>query len=324
MFWQRRDAVEHPRYWSGRLDSPAITHAVAAIYASCGVTPSQSILAAFALAIGKATMNDTCCMFFIHSNRNRGNADSIANYSQTVPVEIDLKGDSFWNLMKTTRAVMFKAYQYASHPLQNRISAMRAAGDGRGISLAEDCVYNPQWWTDGQQPARLAADAAQINDPLEQPGTFSWNEGADRGLLMYLGTSPNRLTMTADTKFFAPDRFEPFLRSVENMLVRGAKEDFDPGDIRVGHAERPGDEWTFIDRCWVSLEATRGMVTEATGAEAVEIALAPGTDGRGLLTACISGSGPEMDYEDVRSRCLEVLPRWRNAMVPHRFTASWR
>lgn len=323
MFWQRRGKTEDPRYWSGSLDSPALLPAVAAMYRTHSVTPAPAILAAFSAVVGHVTCHDTCRMFVIQSNRNRRNMDSVANYSQTVPLGIALEGDSFWSLMKDTQSAMLNASRYAAYPPEKRFQLSEEIGERRGIRIAEDCVYNPQWWMTGPELAGQADSDDASTELLSRPGSFTWNKGADSGLVMYFGTSPTRLTITADTRFVAPEQFEPLLRLIEDIVVRGAREDFSPSEMLKRHPlEMPDHQWAFIDNCWVSLEATRGMVSEATGAEAVAIETVHDQSGRECLSARITGSGSEIDLAEVRRRCLAVLPRWRGAMVPHRLSES--
>ncbi|MFC3495854.1 condensation domain-containing protein [Glycomyces rhizosphaerae] len=323
MFWQRQGKTEDPRYWSGSLHSPALLPAVAAMYRTHSVTPAPAILAAFSAVVGHVTCHDTCRMFVIQSNRNRRNMDSVANYSQTVPLGIELNSDSFWSLTKDTQSAMLNASRFASYPPETRFQLSEDIGERRGIRIAEDCVYNPQWWMTGPELARLADSGDAAAELPARSGTFTWNKGADSGLVMYFGTSPTGLTITADTRFVAPEQFEPLLRLVEDIVVRGAKEDFSPSEMLERHPrEIPDHEWAFIDNCWVSLEATRGMVAEATGAVAVDIETVRDQDGRECLSALISGSASEMSLGEVRTRCLAVLPRWRSAMVPHRLSES--
>jgi hypothetical protein len=322
MFWRSHERVEQPRYWSGRLDSPSLLAAAAAIYKSHRVTPSSSIFAAFSLVVARLTCHDESRMFVVHSNRNQRNMHSVANYSQTLPVGVDTRNKSFWGVMKDAHRALLNAYRYASYPPDEQLRVRAEAERSRGIRIAEDCVYNPGWALTGPQLEKHVESGSKLDEILSRPSSFSWGEGADRGLVMYLATSPNRLALTADTKFVAPERFETLLRLVEGLLLRGAKEDFDP-DEALAHCgeERPGDGWVFVDGCWVSIEATRAMVAQATGAASVELTTVPGTGGGVLLSARMSGDA-SVNVEETRRRCLEVLPRWRGAMVPHRFSGT--
>lgn len=324
MFWRRRQSVETPRYGSAVLDTPTLLAAAAAVYKTRRVTPSSALFAAFSLVVATLTCHDKSSMFVVHSNRNQRNRSSVANYSQTVPIGVDTRPGSFWDLMKDAHRAMLAAYRYATYPPLEQLRIRAEAGNARGIVIAEDCVYNPGWRMTGAQLERHAESGSSF----DEPSVFHWGEGADRGLLMYLATSPTSLHLIADTRFIAPEQFETVLRLVEGLVLRAAKEDFDPAELLGDWGlDRPDGEWAFVDGCWVSLAATRGMVAEATGAAAVGLTVAPGPAGRDLLTARLSGLDssfftPAIDPEKAREQCLGVMPRWRSAMVPHSFTSD--
>lgn len=317
MFWRRREHAEHPRYRSGTLRAPALLPAVSQIYAAHKVTPAAAVFAAFSSLIGDLTRRDANCMFLVYSNRTQQNLNSVANYSQTVPIVVDLCEESFWGLMKSTNRAMLNAYRHAAYPPDGRTAIKDAIGRSRGIGIVEDCVFNPRWRAIGPELEQQARSGLRASDMPS--GAFSWNPGADRGLLLYFGLTPNAISLTADTRFVAPEEFEPALRRIESLVVKGADTDFDPTPIIRNRRVPPDDDWAYIDHCWIDLRSTQEMVAQAIGAESVEVEAALDEQGQTILVARLPPDRSTPDFDEVRVRCLRALGHWRNAMVPHVF-----
>ncbi|WP_026924955.1 hypothetical protein [Glycomyces arizonensis] len=110
-------------------------------------------------------------------------------------------------------------------PPEEQRGSKAAVGNARGITILEDCVYNPRWWATGPELEAHAESGPDGEAPVP-PSTFTWNDGADRGLVLYFGVRRNTLALTADTKFFALDAFEPASKRVEALVLRGASDDF--------------------------------------------------------------------------------------------------
>ncbi len=150
MFWGRRERAETPRYRSGGLRPPALLPAVAKIYKARGATPSSAIFTAFSVVIGEPTLHDGNSMFLIYSNGDRGNVRSVANCSQTAPIGVRLRTESFWGLLKDTHRAMLNACRHASYPPRS------SAGRKRPL---ETLAGSPSWRTasttrDGGRRAR--------------------------------------------------------------------------------------------------------------------------------------------------------------------------
>jgi hypothetical protein len=327
MFWWRRERSEQPRYWHGHLDSPALLPAVSKIYEAHKITPASAILAAFSVAIGCKACRNTCCLFVNYSNRDHRNVNSVANYVQSVPIEVDLAGSSFWRLMKAAHLAVLNSYKFAAYPHEERLELIRRVGNGRGIRIVEDCLFNSLWRLSGSDLKKQAHMDDRGVDLLAQPGAFNWKEGIDRGAIVYIETEPGSISLIADTKFVHPEEFEVILRLVESLLIRGAREDFNPNDLLVDHFLRrvPDPTWAYIDKCWINMEETQCLIAEVTGLEAVEaVAVSEGNGEDKILVAYLPEGRTKTELDKIRLRCLEALPRWRNAMVPHRFVVADR
>lgn len=319
MFWSRREKTERPRYLSGYLDCPALLPAVSGIYKSHNVTPASAILAAFSLAIGHKTCREDCCLFVNYSNRDRRNAESVANYTQSVPVQIDLTESSFWRHMQAVHRAALNSYKFATCSPSERRELIRTISYRRGVRIMDDCLFNALWFASKEDLEEGANHDGQAIDPLAQPSTFTWKEGIERGAAMYIETQPGSLGLIADTKFFQPEEFEETLRLVESLLIKGAKEDFNPTDLLAFHSRKiPGGAWSYVDNSWINLETTRRMIAEVTRLDFIDVAVLPEGDGEDkILVARLREVRTEMNIDEIRLRCLEALPQWRDVMVPH-------
>jgi hypothetical protein len=159
-----------------------------------------------------------------------------------------------------------------------------------------------------------------------EPSTFRWREGIERGgAIVYIEARyPDTLTLLADTRFISPDEFEDILRTVERLLVEGVGRNYNPLDLLSDSGIEEAvfdDSWDYLDHSWVNLDSTRQMISVEMGIDDVRVTVVKDMDGVDRLVASLPQriSKGSASAEALRQACFCALPRWRNAMIPHRF-----
>jgi hypothetical protein len=228
MFAWPRKLEKQPRHWCGELTSPSLAPAVSELCRRHAITATSAIFAAFSATIGVWAHRDSCCMSVAYSNRDRRNTNSVGNYTQNVPVRIDLTGESFHSLLRETHRILLNSYRFAAYPPAERIALTEEINRARGTLITEDCLFNSHWFT----PTEPSGTETYLNrrQGASEPSTFRWREGIERGgAIMYIEARyPETLTLLADTRYIAPDEFESILRAVERLLIEGVGRDYDP------------------------------------------------------------------------------------------------
>lgn len=218
-----------PRMQRGVLVSTAVEQAVGIVAGRYGVSSSAVLLAAtIAVAVGDS-QRSMCGLFTMSHNRFRSDhANAVANLGQIGFGVLELDGrPDFAALLLRVWQVSLSAYRHAYYdPVAMRRSFEQAGHDYLN-------VFRPHFYFNdvrlaGGGAGRSVADAGEPALRAAAEGsTFTWTRGLERSswhLLAHVVDEPQAvgLTLTLDTRFHSPELVEPFLRALEDLLVRAA------------------------------------------------------------------------------------------------------
>jgi hypothetical protein len=219
-----------PRLHRGVLVSTAIVRAVGLVAARYGVSSSAVLLAGTTAVAVADSGREICGLFTMAHNRFRtAYLDAVANLGQLGfgVLELADKPD-FGTLLSRVWQTSLAAYRNAYYdPVALRRGFEAAGHDYRTIFLPHF------YFNDVRLPgagAPLSGGGELELRAATQRSTFSWTRGLERSswhLLTHVVDEPGAVgvTLSLDTRFHSPQRMEPFLRNLEQLLVEAAFRD---------------------------------------------------------------------------------------------------
>ncbi|MEV4773350.1 condensation domain-containing protein [Micromonospora humida] len=220
-----------PPWRRGVLVSTAVDTAIRLIAARHRVSGSAVLLAGVtAMAVGHGDRERTGIFPMAHNRFRAGYANAVANLGQIGFGVLDLSGrPHFGELLSRVWRVSLDALRHAYYdPV-----ALRLAFEQRGVDPAS--AFQPyHYFNDVRLPVggvdRLPAVTPEALRAATAGSTFAWTAGLDRAawhLLTHVVDEPAGVgvTLTVDTRQLPLETVEPFLRGLEELLVRAAFDD---------------------------------------------------------------------------------------------------
>ena len=183
--------VEHPRYWQGEFNSPALLWAARAISGRTGLGTSTVMLALFATALNTITGINPVVMRPIVGNRFRPGLDGVVcTVAQAGLCAIDVADTPFDEVLQRARRAAINAYKHAYFDHEDMVGLKNRIAEERGTELEISCFINdrhvqnemPETGMPAADPAATAtAVVAELEDPGQPAplGTFRWVTGQD-------------------------------------------------------------------------------------------------------------------------------------------------
>ncbi|MEU7960731.1 condensation domain-containing protein [Micromonospora humida] len=220
-----------PPWRRGVLVSTAVDTAIRLIAARHRVSGSAVLLAGVtAMAAGHGDRERTGIFPMAHNRFRAGYANAVANLGQIGFGVLDLSGrPHFGELLSRVWRVSLDALRHAYYdPV-----ALRLGFEQRGVDPAS--AFQPyHYFNDVRLPVggvdRLPAVTPEALRAATTGSTFGWTAGLDRAawhLLTHVVDEPAGVgvTLTVDTRQLPLETVEPFLRGLEELLVRAAFDD---------------------------------------------------------------------------------------------------
>jgi hypothetical protein len=223
-----------------RYRSPATLLAARAAAARAGTNTSPVLLAAFAVALARATGHNPVLAMLTVSNRFRpGLADSVSTLSYISPFMIDVAGIDIATAVVRAAQGTLSAYKNAYCNPYDQDVVWERVNEERGATVELSCYYNDrrQEARDAGEPptprqiraALPAADLRWVSDP-EMPAS---------ALYLYVDDAPDAVDfeLSGDARYFAADDLAALVRGIEAVTVEAA---LDPA-AATGVAASPED-----------------------------------------------------------------------------------
>ncbi|AWS41454.1 condensation domain-containing protein [Streptosporangium sp. 'caverna'] len=224
MFDQPADAPENPPVWRAQLVSRALELALQKVAAANTMSTSTVLLAATSALAGRAGGHDMCAMLPIVGNRFRGDtANVVTTLSQEGLFVLDLRVNSFRDLLRAARPASLRAYRSAYHDPRDRDRLTAQVSLERGTPIHPYCCFNDARLADRVDPShdertvRRAMDATTLTWPLSQ-------EKLNCRFCLHVSGEPGGLgvSLTADTRFMSRKTMERYLFDLESLMVEAA------------------------------------------------------------------------------------------------------
>jgi condensation domain-containing protein len=219
----------YPRYWQGRLDSPALYLATRLISDRTGVEVASVLVALFTVSLLRVTGIHPVVFQLNSSNRFRpGLARSVSPIMQNSLFAIDVPDTTVDEAVALVRRRAMTAYKYAYYDPARREELLDRVGRDRGEPVDIHCSFNdrrltPRAEIDPPTPEQVRAAVAK--------GTFEWQHQQDEVEFLQFGLDVDdvpdtiQLTVTTDIHQVSPGDAEACLRGMEEIAVAAA---FDP------------------------------------------------------------------------------------------------
>lgn len=225
------------RYCRVYFDSRAAHIALQAIAARTRLDTSPVLLAAFIVAMARATgVNPLVPRMYVSNRFRRRLADAVSPIAQTCPCVIDVAGGTFDEAVRRTHYASISAFKHAYfEPVKIRELVASASAE-RGEQIDVNLVYNDIRGSSSREaPGSLPAprDIAQAlplttlsveeRPALEDFCNFSI---ADSDAVKYRGALPTvNITVAVDDHYVPRSHVQDCVRGMEAILIKTA---FDP------------------------------------------------------------------------------------------------
>ncbi|WP_432993601.1 condensation domain-containing protein [Dactylosporangium sp. CA-233914] len=216
-----------PRHWEVVCSSPALALAVRAVAARTGVASGPILLAAFAMALARATGAGTAVVQVVVSNRFRpGFAESVSSLRQFGICVIDVGGVPFDEVVARAFAAAIAAYKHGYFDSAQHAELLAGAARDRPDDVDLRCFLNDRRrqapGDDTAPPPRPAEIAA-----ARELTTVRWGgreDTYDGTFYLHLEDEPDTMTYTlwGDTHRYAPATIERCARDLEAVVLDAA------------------------------------------------------------------------------------------------------
>lgn len=255
MFPEPGDPAE-PRFWRGGLTSRAVPAAARILADRHRVSTSVVLLAATAALLGRISGAPVAAVQLVVGNRfDPRLRDAVGSLTQEVLTTIDLRADSYRELLRSTWSATLKAYRHGqADPARTRALVAEAEAE-RGVALDIGCYFNDLWSMlpqalSGEETASEPSGTQGLRESMEE-SVFAWEEYLERDNVRFflevfdVFREPGlvRLSLHADTGVLPPDALRDFLYELERTLVDSACGEDDPGRAgRTGTTGQPDQD----------------------------------------------------------------------------------
>jgi hypothetical protein len=140
------ETMPSPRYWRGGLTSRAIPPALHTLAERYRTTTSVVLLATTAAMLGSLNGLSTCAIQLVVGNRFTPQLRyAIGNLTQEVLATVDLRGESFEDVVRTTWSAAMGAYRHGQFDPARAAELVREASRERGVEIDLSCYFNDLW-----------------------------------------------------------------------------------------------------------------------------------------------------------------------------------
>ena len=229
MFRTKVAPPAEPRFWTGRITSPALGPATAQLARSSRTGATAVLMAACTGLVAEFTGEDLCALLPIVGNRfqaERRDLVSTLALEGLVVVPVD-RAATFTEQVRTTWAASLKGYQHAEYDDRARDAMAAKVAADRGETVHPYCCFNDL--RDTGAPGRPGAAARRGPVALpEGPVVFDWPRKPEKVACRFCvhvvgGPEDFTVELTADTCYLPPADIERFLRALESRIVDNAR-----------------------------------------------------------------------------------------------------
>lgn len=225
------DDPREPRFWQVDFTSRAMYHAVHAIAGRTTGDVSPVLLAAFAVAVARATGTNPVVTQAIISNRfRRGLSELVSPVNENGLYVIDVDDATFDEVVERARRASMNGSKYAYYDPERLDALIVALGRERGEPIDLGCVFNDRRQAANRERDGAAATGEQVRAALADT-RLVWRRplpGFDEKLMVNINDVPGVVDMLVevDTGHVSPATLESLLRDMEAVTVSAAS---DPG-----------------------------------------------------------------------------------------------
>lgn len=218
-----------PRYWQVDFASRAMYHAARAIAARTTGDVSPVLLAAFAVALARATGTNPVVTQAIISNRfRRGLSELVSPVNENGLYVIDVDDATFDEVVERARRASMNGSKYAYYDPERLDALIAHLGRERGEPIDLGCVFNDRRMGAGRDTDG-APTTEEVHAALAET-TLVWERplpGFDEKLMININDTPGVVDMLVevDTLHVSPATLDALLRDMEAVTVAAA---FDP------------------------------------------------------------------------------------------------
>jgi hypothetical protein len=224
-------APQKPRYWQGKLESPAAQFLTQLLAARHRVSAAAVIIAATAVVLVRPTMQSRSVIQIAFNNRIRKSVSGlIAPITHHCPILVDISSGSFGEVARAVYWSMIRAHRHAEFdPME--FEKMRADVErSRGELIDISYFVNYRDLASSSQPLLDSAQEWKRAVELRRESRFSWRLKMEKNPVKYYvhavnGADGMHLIANSDTCYLAPAEIEAYLWSTENVLVSAAADD---------------------------------------------------------------------------------------------------
>ncbi|GHJ47708.1 hypothetical protein Cs7R123_50500 [Catellatospora sp. TT07R-123] len=222
MFPTVRAQPQPVRWWVGRLTSPALGLAAAALAARHRTSVSSVLLAATAALVGADGAGDRAAVLTIVGNRfDPARRDLVATLSQEGLFTLDTTADDFADLLRPAWRESLRAYRSGYYDQAALDAALARVGQRRGETIHPMCCFNDMRLVD--LPPGPAPTAEQVH-AARSATVFAWAPPQPQvgcRFCAHVTAAGPALTyqVTGDTRYLPPKRIEAFALALEDLVV---------------------------------------------------------------------------------------------------------
>jgi hypothetical protein len=230
--FDRRDE-QTPRFWDLAYYSKAADLAMRSIAARLGTDTSPVLLAAYGVAMASTIGRNPVVLQLAVSNRFRpGFAGAVSPIAQSSPCLLDVADITFEQAVaRAYRAAMATYLNSYYDPLQ-RVALYESINAERGAEIDVQVYFNDRRDQNRDDRSRPAVTAEIGDADIEEALPASRLTWGPRSSMLqptfYLDVNdaPDgvEFTLTADTRYVAPEGMEAFVRALESTVVEAARD----------------------------------------------------------------------------------------------------
>lgn len=211
-----------PRYWTGRLDSPALGRSAAALARRTGVAASPIMMALFAIALAKQTGIDRSLLRPLVGNRFRpGLADVVCMLSLPGMCVVDVADATVDEVIARAQKATISAYKYGYYDPREVRALLQRTVELRG----PDVVGGAALFNNQREEQVGPADADDGVDERESVFTWAYRTDHTSELTLVVEDGVRGATVlefAADTHRYPPALIEAVLRDMESLGLAAA------------------------------------------------------------------------------------------------------
>ncbi|MFD8620393.1 condensation domain-containing protein [Streptomyces sp. NPDC059513] len=232
MFPEPVAAPRAPRFWTGRIVSPALARAVAAVATAHRVSGSTVLLTAAAVLVAAGQGHRTAAVMPIVGNRTApGHRDLVTTLSQDGLFVLDLEAartpdPSFADLLPAAYRAALRSYRAAVYdPVEWDALGERMRAE-RGAEVHPYCCFNDMRLVERAAPPGPAPTVAQLAE-LRGRTVFGFPATQERVACRYClhiteEDDALAVSLTADTAYLPPETIRAHLYGIEELVVAAA------------------------------------------------------------------------------------------------------